>query len=129
MAEVITLSIEMVGYNIHSQAESIIRMAKEPTIVEMIFTGGNTYRKYSRNCITDDTLDIAVEAYTNMLKCHDWYYDYSDDHRYWSKGRNERDDITWAQKKLTERGFDPEPLYNQYCPWKKGEYQYSDPLA
>jgi hypothetical protein len=122
MATIVQLDIMKVGYNIHSQAESIIRMAKEPTIVEMIFVGENNIRReYSRNCITDDTLDIAVEAYTHMLKCHDWYYDYSDDHRYWSKGRNERDDITWAQKKLTERGFDPTPLYNQYCPWKRGE--------
>lgn len=122
MATIVQLDIMKVGYNIHSQAENIIRMAKEPTIVEMIFVGENNIRRqYSRNCITDDALDIAVEAYTDMLKNHDWYYEYSDDHRYWSKGRNERDNILWAQKKLSERGFDPEPLYNQYCPWKKGE--------
>jgi hypothetical protein len=118
MAEVITLSIEMVGYNIHEKAEMLIRAATEPTIVEMIFTGGNTYRKYSPQCL-DDTPEVAVEMFTNMVKTHDWYYEYSDDHRVWRQGQNAYDDIHLALKKLTARGLEVQKIYDEVCPFGK----------
>lgn len=39
---------------------------------------------------------MTVEQFTQMLKNHDWYYMYSDDHRYWTKGRQERAEIMMA---------------------------------
>lgn len=33
------------------------------------------------------------EEFMNMLERHDWYYAYSDDHRVWTKGREESDAI------------------------------------
>lgn len=30
--------------------------------------------------------NITIEEYQLMLDNHDWYYDYSDDHRVWRKG-------------------------------------------
>ena len=32
-----------------------------------------------------------------LLKTHDWYYEYSDDHRVWQRGRDERDEIRRQQ--------------------------------
>lgn len=32
--------------------------------------------------------DITLSKYYDMLANHDWYYDYSDDHSVWQKGRD-----------------------------------------
>jgi len=37
-----------------------------------------------------------------LLRNHDWYYDYSDDHRSWTKGKRERDEINALVKKMPE---------------------------
>lgn len=46
-----------------------------------------------------------LEQYKNLLKTHDWTYQYSDDHRAWEKGNN-------AQKVLTELAKKVDPSYN-----------------
>ena len=51
-----------------------------------------------------------------MLKAHDWTYEYSDDHRYWERGRKEMSIINdkikelggWSQKIVNK--------YNKYAP-------------
>jgi hypothetical protein len=35
-----------------------------------------------------------------LLACHDWHYEYSDDHSVWNRGRRERDAINTEQKRL-----------------------------
>ncbi len=32
-----------------------------------------------------------------LLKSHDWYYEYSDDHKVWQRGRDQRDEIRRQQ--------------------------------
>jgi hypothetical protein len=32
---------------------------------------------------------MDIQEFFKLLENHDWYYQYSDDHRAWSKGRNE----------------------------------------
>jgi len=32
--------------------------------------------------------DITLSKYYDMLTGHDWYYDYSDDHSVWQRGRD-----------------------------------------
>ena len=51
-----------------------------------------------------------------MLESHDWTYEYSDDHRYWKKGSNERDIIHDKIKELG--GFNKEIInkWNKYAP-------------
>ena len=51
-----------------------------------------------------------------MLESHDWTYEYSDDHRYWKKGSNERDVIHDKIKELG--GFNKEIInkWNKYAP-------------
>ena len=40
--------------------------------------------------------------FTEMLKAHDWYYERSDDHYYYSKGKKERDNIRAAIRENPE---------------------------
>ena len=63
-----------------------------------------------------------MEEYVKLLKGHDWYYDYSDDHRVWTKGAD-------AHKKLRDMAdkLDPEhKVWDKYSPFaKKEESQYT----
>ena len=54
-----------------------------------------------------------------MLESHDWTYQYSDDHRYWRKGSDERNIIHNKIKELG--GFNKEIVkkWNKFAP--KGE--------
>ena len=63
---------------------------------------------------------MNLEDFEELLKKHDWYYDYSDDHRIWQRGRDMADVIRMARQSLTEQGFDIEAqeLYNRYCPFR-----------
>jgi len=56
-----------------------------------------------------------LKQYIDMLKKHDWTYDYADDHRAWSKGQQERGAINQMAKKI-----DPDlEIFNKYDPLKK----------
>lgn len=54
----------------------------------------------------------SVDEYIERLKHHDWFYDYTDDHRVWTLGRKDRDAINCARERY-DTGYD---LWNQYCP-------------
>jgi len=43
---------------------------------------------------------MTTEEFTEMVRQHDICYDYSDDHRAWKKGFNERIAIDKARKEL-----------------------------
>lgn len=53
---------------------------------------------------------MSEEEFLKMLKAHDWYYQYSDDHRVWSKGRAESQAIFAAMKANPELG----KIYQEY---------------
>ena len=54
----------------------------------------------------------AMDDYITKLKRHDWSYDYSDDHRVWQRGVDERNAIRNLQKVI-----DPDfEVYNKYAP-------------
>ena len=61
---------------------------------------------------------ITLESFAEMLKNHDWFFNYSDDHRYYTKGREQRTAIDNAFKELTDQGFREEArdLYNSLSP-------------
>ena len=48
-----------------------------------------------------------------LLKDHDWYFIYSDDHRVFKRGWGERDEIISLVKSLGDKGKE---IYNQYAP-------------
>ena len=37
--------------------------------------------------------DITLSKYYDMLTYHDWYYDYSDDHSVWQRGRDASENL------------------------------------
>lgn len=63
--------------------------------------------------------DLLTE-FTNDLKAHDWFYDYSDDHSVWTRGRNERKQLQNVASTLvkTKQASTDEvtELWNTYAP-------------
>jgi len=61
---------------------------------------------------------MSLETLKSMLETHDWYYTYSDDHRYYERGKAERDEILALIEKLSLQGFgaDAYQLYNEMKP-------------
>lgn len=53
-----------------------------------------------------------MDAYINLLRSHDWFYDYSDDHSVWKRGREQRNKLEAMAMRL-----DPErSIWRQYAP-------------
>ena len=56
----------------------------------------------------------------NLMKNHDWWYDWADDRRSWGRGRRERDAIVEALDSLTEQDADnlwaeqAPPMYREW---------------
>lgn len=118
--KIVRLNIFTDGYGIHTQSDNIIQFATEPTMVELTFSGeNNIQRKYSRQCATDASDEVAVEYLTHLLKTHDWYYNYSDDNRVWRNGQQHSQLIQWTILQLQDRGIDAAALYEQYSPFTK----------
>jgi hypothetical protein len=57
------------------------------------------------------------DTYINLLRQHDWYYDYSDDDRVWNKGYDERK----AMNRLQEKHDPDNKIWNEYAPpmWQR----------
>tara|TARA_R110000803_G_scaffold130310_1_gene197645 strand:- start:117 stop:362 length:246 start_codon:yes stop_codon:yes gene_type:complete len=68
-----------------------------------------------------ETQQLLDELEVN-LKTHDWWYDYSDDRRYWKSGRKEREVIISIMNSLKDIGKDEEEqskdLWHKYMPDK-----------
>lgn len=57
-------------------------------------------------------MSTQLDEYISKLKSHDWFYEFSDDHSVWQRGKAERHDINVLQKEL-----DPDnEVWNQHCP-------------
>jgi len=48
----------------------------------------------------DESKINSIDEYKVALKNHDWFYEYSDDFRYYTKGRNQRDKLLAFQKEF-----------------------------
>lgn len=44
----------------------------------------------------------SLSSFYDTLRYHDWYYEYSDDHRVWSKGRDDYAKIQQIAKESPE---------------------------
>lgn len=58
------------------------------------------------------TPEEEQDNYRKLLKSHDWYYDYSDDHSVWKRGVAARDRLTGLRKQLDTDGS----IWNEYAP-------------
>ena len=63
---------------------------------------------------------MTLEEFEQLLKAHDWTYNDSDDHRVWTKGREQANNIAKARKLLDEKGLKEEAdkLHYKYTPFK-----------
>ena len=55
-----------------------------------------------------------------LLQTHDWSYEFSDDHRVWKRGTDERNAINQEQKRLISNGLatveEVQELTQKYAP-------------
>ena len=66
--------------------------------------------------IQQHLIDGDLIRLRKMLQSHDWYYDYSDDHRYWRRGQQEWADIQALRRSIEARGVNTDDLVEQYRP-------------
>jgi hypothetical protein len=68
--------------------------------------------------IYEEDFMITLADYETMLRTHDWYFHMSDDHRWYVRGRDERNAIDSAIKELTAAGQREEAvrLFNDISP-------------
>lgn len=53
-----------------------------------------------------------LDAYVSLLRSHDWFYDYTDDHNVWKRGREQRNRLEGMAMRL-----DPNrTIWKQYAP-------------
>jgi hypothetical protein len=75
-------------YQVRAYAEQLAKQDTDPQVyvVEMQFRDNVVVNKvYSDACWNLES--FALEMFEQMCKDHDWYYEYSDDHNVWTKGR------------------------------------------
>ena len=62
-------------------------------------------------------IELALKL-EEQLKSHDWFYEYSDDHRYWSAGLKEKLEIADTMKLMKEAGYGDlaETMLNKHKP-------------
>jgi len=61
------------------------------------------------------SIEVSLEALEKMCRTHDWHYNYSDDHRKWSRGFDQYRTINMLLEKL---GHSSEAIevHNKYAP-------------
>lgn len=61
-------------------------------------------------------IDIRFQVLEEMLEHHDWQYEFSDDNRYYNRGRDQRRAFEKEIKELSTLGFEKEceELYKKY---------------
>lgn len=59
-----------------------------------------------------------LHDFKDACRTHDWYYNYSDDHRVWQKGSQQSARISSMLKELKEHGLGDkaEEIYKEYAP-------------
>ena len=73
-----------------------------------------------------------LSKFTNALRSHDWFFDFSDDHSVWTRGRNEKESLVAMAKKLVADGMDSievANLWNEFAPSRFGAepFQFEAP--
>ena len=59
---------------------------------------------------------MTLTEFYDLLKRHDWSFQYSDDHRYWQKGSDQLEQIQYIMKQ-NEDDLRYRSLYDQYRAW------------
>ncbi len=72
--------------------------------------------------------------FRNALQSHDWFFDFSDDHSVWTRGRDERQSLVAMAKALVAQGMDSievANLWNEFAPsrFRAEPFQFEAPKA
>ena len=59
---------------------------------------------------------MTLQEFYDLLKVHDWSYQYSDDHRYWTKGRDQ-DNMIHHILDGNSKDLRFRKLYDEYQAW------------
>jgi len=65
---------------------------------------------------------LIIQEFYDKLHAHDWFHEYSDDHRAWVAGRNDRKEI---DKIVEENSGEHKKLFDKFVEYyfeKRGEY-------
>ena len=67
--------------------------------------------------VESDFIQLLVD-FKEACRSHDWFYNYSDDHRVWQKGSQESARISAMLKELKEHGLEEEAnkIYDEHRP-------------
>lgn len=114
-------------YQIQEYAAKLAKSSKDPQVYVFKFSyvqNGeekvNSRKFYSDACWELET--FALEMFEQLCKDHDWYYQYSDDHRVWTKGRDEYSRLqSKYQWMLTKCPESAKAIWEQYNPFLKVE--------
>jgi len=66
--------------------------------------------------ISEIVYTMNIEEFKQKLKRHDWYFNYSDDHRYYSAGRASWDELMFILKN-NEGNPEFREAFDDACPW------------
>jgi hypothetical protein len=100
------------------------KKAKEEEMNENSMSGvdlGGSFEKLKGDMSREDNQKNIEDQLITALKSHDWYYQMSDDPRWWEKGSNEADEISALMSQLPrERAKE---LHDMYSPYNKQKNQ------
>ena len=110
-------------HQMNNFAELLAKGDKNPQVYISVWKHdkGETRNKYySEACWGLET--FALEMFEQMCKKMDWYYDYSDDHSVWTRGRDSYNQLlrkyTWMETKYPEAA---KAIWESHCPFGKKE--------
>lgn len=89
----------------------------EVYVYKWIHDKGEVVKKfYNGTCWTIDT--FALEMFNDMCKNHDWYYNYSDDHRVWKAGVAAESKLKARFRTLLNGNLkeSAQAIFDTYCP-------------
>ena len=78
-------------------------------------------RKNKGSIEKPEPMHPELVKYEELLKRHDWTYNYSDDHRAWSKGNKESQEISQLKRTLSGLGLNSiaSEMYDKHSPFTK----------
>jgi hypothetical protein len=79
-------------------------------------------------------IEDKIQNFRNALRNHDWFFDFSDDHSVWCRGRDERDSLFAIAKSLVRNdemsSIEVASIWNEFAPTRFGaEPSRFEPIA
>lgn len=59
---------------------------------------------------TSQHYETPLDEYIELLQTHDWYFEYSDDHKVWARGQKQQQRLSFLRQQLDPDGL----IFKQY---------------